>query len=91
MLWLDASAHILYRSENQGKQWEKVNDIGPDEANYLYEHPFDSDKVRKGGLVTKMLGIKKLTAKCRLIFWVKAKDIGKRLIRENHGRNFLHP
>lgn len=34
---------------------------------------------------------KKLTAKCRLIFWVKAKDIGKRLIRENHGRNFLHP
>jgi len=59
VLWLDASAHILYRSENQGKQWERVNDIGSDEANYLYEHPFDSDKVRKRGSVTKMLGIKK--------------------------------
>ncbi|KAF1797441.1 hypothetical protein V8B55DRAFT_1516083 [Mucor lusitanicus] len=44
VLWLDASAHTLYRSENQGKQWEKVNDVGQDEANFLYEHPFDSDR-----------------------------------------------
>ncbi|KAI8640138.1 hypothetical protein BD408DRAFT_445362 [Parasitella parasitica] len=44
ILWLDATENTLYRSENQGKQWDKVKNIGQGEANFLYQHPFDSDK-----------------------------------------------
>ncbi|KAI8967795.1 hypothetical protein BDF20DRAFT_917392 [Mycotypha africana] len=44
ILWLDAVSHTLYRSEDQGKQWDKVTAIADDEANFLYEHPFDSDR-----------------------------------------------
>ncbi|GAA5814583.1 hypothetical protein MFLAVUS_008082 [Mucor flavus] len=44
ILWLDATSHTLYRSENQGKDWGKVTEIGSDEANFLYEHPFDGDR-----------------------------------------------
>ncbi|KAI8367032.1 hypothetical protein BD560DRAFT_291507, partial [Blakeslea trispora] len=44
ILWLDATSHTLYRSENQGKQWDKVVDIAQDEPSFLYEHPFDNTK-----------------------------------------------
>ncbi|KAI8067678.1 uncharacterized protein B0P05DRAFT_552523 [Gilbertella persicaria] len=44
ILWLDSTSHTLYRSENQGKQWNKVNDIAQDEASFLYEHPFDNNR-----------------------------------------------
>lgn len=45
ILWLDATSHTLYRSENQGRDWDKVNQIEQDEASFLYEHPFDADRV----------------------------------------------
>ncbi|KAI7893622.1 uncharacterized protein EV154DRAFT_600677 [Mucor mucedo] len=44
ILWLDAASHTLYRTENQGRSWDKVTDIGRDEANFVYEHPFDADR-----------------------------------------------
>ncbi|KAI8971058.1 hypothetical protein BDB01DRAFT_854995 [Pilobolus umbonatus] len=44
ILWLDVTTHSLFRSEDQGKQWTKVTDIGENEATYLYEHPFDSER-----------------------------------------------
>ncbi|CEJ04296.1 hypothetical protein RMCBS344292_18261 [Rhizopus microsporus] len=43
VLWLDANSHTLYRSENQGKEWNQVEDIGKT-ATYLYEHPYDNDR-----------------------------------------------
>ncbi|RCI00049.1 vacuolar protein sorting/targeting protein PEP1, partial [Rhizopus azygosporus] len=43
VLWLDANSHTLYRSENQGKEWNQVEDIDKT-ATYLYEHPYDNDR-----------------------------------------------
>lgn len=46
VLWLDANAHILWRSEDHGKSWNQAADIPKDQADFLFEHPFDNDKVR---------------------------------------------
>ncbi|KAI7866898.1 hypothetical protein BDF14DRAFT_1808956 [Spinellus fusiger] len=43
-LWLDATGRVLWRTSDQGKQWTKVKDIGEDQAAFLYEHPFDSER-----------------------------------------------
>lgn len=45
VLWLDAAKHTLFRSVDQGKQWSQVEEVGTTEAVFLYEHPFDENKV----------------------------------------------
>ncbi|ORZ10539.1 hypothetical protein BCR42DRAFT_469972 [Absidia repens] len=43
VLWLDGNSHSVYRSENHGKDWNKLPDFDG-QAQYLYDHPFDSEK-----------------------------------------------
>ncbi|KAI8333656.1 hypothetical protein BC941DRAFT_473408 [Chlamydoabsidia padenii] len=43
ILWLDGNSHSLYRSENHGQEWNKISDIDG-QAQFLYEHPYDSEK-----------------------------------------------
>ncbi|KAI9281076.1 hypothetical protein BY458DRAFT_499521 [Sporodiniella umbellata] len=43
ILWFDSNSHLLYRSENQGKDWNKIQDVS-NEVEFLYEHPYDNNR-----------------------------------------------
>ncbi|KAG0173404.1 vacuolar protein sorting/targeting protein PEP1 [Apophysomyces sp. BC1034] len=44
VLWLDVNSHTVWRSDNHGNRWDKVTDVPENQATFLYEHPFDTDK-----------------------------------------------
>jgi hypothetical protein len=43
VLWLDGNSHSVFRSENHGKQWNKVAE-SEGHAHFMYDHPFDAEK-----------------------------------------------
>lgn len=53
ILILDAKAGNVYRSENDGKKWVRVEDIPEGEAWDMIEHPFDKKRAFILGQDTK--------------------------------------
>ncbi|KAI8342310.1 hypothetical protein BC941DRAFT_138054 [Chlamydoabsidia padenii] len=43
VLWLDGNSHSVFRSDNHGKDWNKLSEM-EGHAHFLYEHPYDTEK-----------------------------------------------
>lgn len=46
VLYFESNANNVWRSENEGKEWHKVDGVPDSSCASLIEHPFDEQKVR---------------------------------------------